>query len=197
MSRQAKAYFIEIPVVNQLATLFSRNGFYNEIQHRFHRNKQHPNNVEDIYDGQLYRNMCREGILSSPDNVSFLMNTDGIPVFKSSKVSIWPLYLIINELPYSKRMANENMIFAGLWFGEKKPAMWTFLKPHTHSFAVLEQGVDMNSPERGNFQCKGILLACSSDLPARCLLCNGMQYKWLLEMSAAWPNCANRSAWSQ
>ena len=73
----------------------------------------------------------KEGLLSCPDNVSFLMNTDGVPVFKSSKVSIWPLYLVINELNYSKRMANENMIFAGLWFGEKKPAMWTFLKPLT------------------------------------------------------------------
>ena len=40
---------------------------------------------------------------SSPDNISFLINTDGVPVFKSSKVSIWPLYLIINELPYGKR----------------------------------------------------------------------------------------------
>jgi len=104
------------------------------------------------------------------------MNTDGVPVFKSSKVSIWPLYLVIKELPYGKRMAKENMIFAGLWFGEKKPAMWTFLTPHTHSFAAFEKGVDMESPARGKFRCKGILLACSCDLPARCLLCNAMQY---------------------
>ena len=175
-SRHAKAYFIEIPVVQQLATFFSRNGFYTSIQHRFQRKKKERNNVEDIYDGLLYKKLSSEGILSSPENVSFLMNTDGVPVFKSSKVSIWPLYLIINELPYGMRMANENMILAGLWFGEKKPAMWTFLKPHTHSFATLEKGVDMESPERGKFHCKGILLSCSCDLPARCLLCNSMQY---------------------
>ena len=175
-ARHAKAYFIEIPIVQQLATFFSRSGFYSSIQHRFQREKKNRNNVEDIYDGLLYKKLASEGILSSPDNLSFLMNTDGVPVFKSSKVSIWPLYLIINELPYHKRMANENMIFAGLWFGEKKPAMWTFLKPHTHSFAFLEKGVEMESPERGKFQCKGILLSCTCDLPARCLLCNSMQY---------------------
>lgn len=174
--RHAKAYFIEIPVVQQLATFFSRRGFYTSIQHRFHREKKRKNNVEDIYDGQLYKKLTNEGILSSPDNVSFLMNTDGVPVFKSSKVSIWPLYLVINELPYSKRMAKENMIFAGLWFGEKKPAMWTFLKPHTYSFTSLEKGAEMQSPEKGTFHCRGILLACSCDLPARCLLCNSMQY---------------------
>ena len=73
-------------------------------------------------------------------------------------------------------MATGNMIFAGLLFGEKKPAMWTFLKPHTHSFALPEKGVEMESPEGGKFHWKGILLSCSCDLPARCLLCNSMQY---------------------
>ena len=68
------------------------------------------------------------------------------------------------------------MIFAGLWFGEKKPAMWTFLKPDTHSFKALEEGVEIYSPERGTFTCKGVVLACSCDLPARCIMCNSMQY---------------------
>ena len=114
-SQHAKAYFIEIPVVYQLTEFFSRNGFYSDIQYRFHRTKKHPENVEEIYDGALYKKLSgKGGLLSCPDNVSFLMNTDGVPVFKSSKVSIWPLYLVINELNYSKRMAYENMIFAGL-----------------------------------------------------------------------------------
>ena len=152
-SRHTKAYFIEVPVVQQLATFFSRGEFYSSLRHHVHREKKNRNNVEDIYDDVLYKNLWKKGILSSPDNISFLMNTDGVPVFKSSKVSIWPLYLIINELSYGKRMAAENMIFAGLWFGEKKPAMWTFLKPHTHSFALLEKGVEMESPERGKFDC--------------------------------------------
>ena len=175
-SRQSKAYFIEIPVIQQLRTFFSRDGFYNSIQYRFQRKKKHQNNLEDICDGALYQELSEKGILSSPDNISFLMNTDGVPVFKSSKVSIWPLYLVINELPYAQRMAKENMIFVGLWFGEKKPAMWTFLKPHTYSFKTLEMGVEMNSPDRGTFNCKGVVLACTCDLPARCILCNSMQY---------------------
>jgi hypothetical protein len=30
-------------------------------------------------------------------------NTDGVPIFKSSGFSIWPIFLIINELPYHLR----------------------------------------------------------------------------------------------
>ena len=43
--------------------------------------------------------------------------TDGIPVFKSSKFSVWPLYLVINELPLNKCLCSSNVILAGLWFG--------------------------------------------------------------------------------
>ena len=117
------AYFVEIPILEQLKTFFLRPAFYDDIQHRFKRTKKSRDNIEDVYDRQLYKELCAKGLLCSKDNISFLMNTDGVPVFKSSKVSIWPLYLVINKLDYRKRLSRENMLLAGLWFGEKKPAM--------------------------------------------------------------------------
>jgi len=77
------SYFIEIPIVDQLQTMFSRSGFYKDLQHRFNRKKQAQENIEDIYDGRLYRSLVRKGILSSGNNISFIFNTDGVPVFKS------------------------------------------------------------------------------------------------------------------
>ena len=61
-SRHTKAYFIEVPEVQQLATFFSRGEFYSSLQHRFHREKKNRNNVEDIYDGVLYKNLWKKGI---------------------------------------------------------------------------------------------------------------------------------------
>ena len=29
----------------------------------------------------------------------FLCNTDGVAIFKSSKCSLWPIWIVINELP--------------------------------------------------------------------------------------------------
>ena len=149
--------------------MFSRSGFYKDLQHRLNRKKQAQENIEDIY-GWLYRSLDRKGILSSGNNISFILNTDGVPVFKSSKVSIWPLYLIINELPHHKRLAKENMLFAGMWFGDKKPAMWTFLKPFHELFSKLEQGVNFSVNGIGNVTCQGVLLGGTCDLPARCLV---------------------------
>ena len=57
----------------------------------------------DIYDGRIYQHQVTNGFLKDERNISFIFNTDGIPVFKSSEYSFWPLYLLINELPYTMR----------------------------------------------------------------------------------------------
>ena len=80
-SPHTKSYFVELPIVEQLRRFFARDGFYSNVQHRFKRKKKNSNNIEDIYDGDLDKKLFNEGIPWSPDNISFVMNTDGVPVF--------------------------------------------------------------------------------------------------------------------
>lgn len=61
------------------------------------------NCYSDIYDGEVYQNQMSAGFLADKRNISVIFNTDGVPVFKSSGFSFWPLYLFINELPYKTR----------------------------------------------------------------------------------------------
>lgn len=112
--KNSVACFVEIPILEQMRSFFTRPTFYEDLQYRFKRKKELKDDIEDIYDGNLYKALLAKGIFNNGDNISFLMNTDGVPVFKSSKVSIWPLYYIINELKYGKQIARENMLFAGL-----------------------------------------------------------------------------------
>lgn len=124
------SYFIEVPIESQIKALFAKKGIEEKLKFRFIRQKKGHCNVEDIYDGQVYQKfLAGGGLLSDSHNISLLWNTDGIPVFKSSKFSVWPFYCIINELNFVERTNRENMILAGLWFGESKPSMLTFLKP--------------------------------------------------------------------
>ena len=103
------------------------------------------------------------------------MNIDGLPLFKSSKFSLWPMYFVINELPYKLRIRTENMIISGLWFGESKPNMNVFLQP---IFIDLESnGVEVKSPSvTAPFISKAIVLAGTCDLPAKSLI-NSIQFK--------------------
>lgn len=56
-----------------------------------------------ICDGKLYKELCASDTVQEGSIISFTFNTDGIPVFKSSKSSFWPLFLTVNELPYRIR----------------------------------------------------------------------------------------------
>ena len=101
------------PIIQQLREFGKRLGFHSKLQHRFTWKKYNQNNIEDIYDVEVYkRHFTSGGILSLQDNISFLWNTDGVPLFKSSKVSIWPNFVVTNELEPILRFQNENMIFA-------------------------------------------------------------------------------------
>ena len=91
--------------------------------------------------------MSSDGILTVHKNLSVTWNVDGVPLFKSSKFSLWLMYYFINELPYKLWTLKENSIFAGLWFGETKPNMSVFLKPIVTELIKLESyGIIVKSP---------------------------------------------------
>ncbi|XP_075539183.1 uncharacterized protein LOC142573828 [Dermacentor variabilis] len=69
------------------------------------------------------------------NDVTLTFNTDGVPLFESSNASMWPLLLMVNELPYKERV--QSLLLAGLWFGTGKPSMNTFLIPFVKTMNEL------------------------------------------------------------
>lgn len=57
------------------------------------------------------------------------LSTDGVPLYKSSSVSIWPVYFVILNLAAEIRMKAENIILCGTWVGPTKPKMNLLLEP--------------------------------------------------------------------
>ncbi|XP_070549336.1 uncharacterized protein [Ptychodera flava] len=96
----AMAYFVLHSCISQIRTMFKRKSFANHVRsHRFDHYAKSDDHIKDVYDGQNYKSLFRKGFLSNENNLSFAMNTDGVAIFKSSRVSMWPVYLMINELP--------------------------------------------------------------------------------------------------
>ena len=68
---------------------------WSHLQSRFEREQD--SDIRDVMDGNEYqKHRC---FLSEPGNVSLLLNTDGVSMFRSSTISLWPIWLVINELP--------------------------------------------------------------------------------------------------
>lgn len=183
------SYFVELPFLNQLEEMYKRDGFYDSLQHRFFRQVP-PDTVDEVYDGNIYKQRAEPGdFLASTSNISLGWYSDGVPVFKSSKVSMWPLYLTINELPFELRMKRENILLAGIWFGPKKPAANYFLREFLEIFATFfNNGYQMYCPGRRDaINVKGLLLFGACDLPAKAEFLNLVQFNG----KYGCPNCLN------
>ena len=81
------------------------NGFYEALVQNMDKYRAQAKRgvYTDIYDGSVYQQLMLNKYTDSPSNISVIFNTDGFPVFRSSGFAFWPLYLLINELPYQMR----------------------------------------------------------------------------------------------
>ena len=134
-------YFIEVALDRQLESLYKRPGFYNKLLKRKDLNED-IDCYRDIYDAQIYKELCNNNVLSDDKNISFMWYSDGVSIFNSSKFNIWGFFLVINDLPYNERYKLENVLLVSLWFGDKKPVPNIFLEPIKNSFRKLYKGME-------------------------------------------------------
>lgn len=121
-------YFLTLNLQSQLKYLFQNPLVQPHLGHRHNRRKMNENNIEDVYDGELYKQLSAPGkILDCDHNFSYIINTDGCQASDSSPVTVWPVFLKINELPLKIR--NKNIVLAGIWVDKEKPTINTFLQP--------------------------------------------------------------------
>ena len=60
---------------------------WSHLQSRFEREEH--SNIDDVVDGTEYQKHAH--FLSEPGNVSLLLNTDGVSLFKSPNISLCPI----------------------------------------------------------------------------------------------------------
>ena len=61
---------------------------------------QDDNKMRDIHDGDVVKHLMeRNEFLSAEQNTGLVLCSDGVPVFKSSKGSLWPVYIMVTSIP--------------------------------------------------------------------------------------------------
>eukprot|EP00731_Ephydatia_muelleri_P011483 Em0006g377a len=133
--------FLMCNIEQQIENLLSVPITWQAIQSRFtHSTKD--STISDIYDGIAYTVHSQPGGFLSreyPANLSFTLSTDGVKVFKLSVSEVWPVWLVVNELPPYMRYSKKHVMLAGLWFSKDKPTMSTYLMPLMNKFNVLHE----------------------------------------------------------
>ncbi|XP_022101244.1 uncharacterized protein LOC110984916 isoform X2 [Acanthaster planci] len=168
-------FFVTTNLRSQIKSLFELPDIARNLTYRYTRIKCRQDGIEDIYDGEIYKMMSRPGQpLANEKNFSYSFNSDGTPIFKSSKYSLWPIYLMINELP--PRMRRDNLIVAGVWFGKSEPKMNIFLEKFvTEANLLITEGISWkNNGQFVHSELYGI--SCNVDAPARATMKNTVQF---------------------
>ena len=92
--------------------------------------------IRDIWDGMEYRKFVDSGFLGrdNPGNVTLTLNTDGVAVYRSSSTTLWPIWLMINELPPTQRCLN----YINLHFPLNDPEFLTVVVSlHVHVLSLI------------------------------------------------------------
>lgn len=122
--------------------------------------------INGVRKGEMYQTLPN----FTTNDISLLWNCDGIPMFKSSSFSLWPIRCVINELQPNVRF--KNIILAGVWFGRGKPDMSTYLKQFVDDILKINShGVQWMHPlTKTTVVSKVFPIICSCDAVARCVL---------------------------
>lgn len=165
--KEARNYFLHLPLKNQISQLMNNGHVYQSLRKEC--------DESDVINGRAYRKLLEEKVISKND-ITLQWNTDGVKIFKSSKVSLWPIQVAINELPYHSR--RQYMMLTGLWCGSSKPIMKLFLKPFVDELIELhEVGMICATPQTAELiTVKVHTILASVDSVARPMLQNMKQY---------------------
>lgn len=167
--QRSGSLFVYISLKEQLRYLLSGPLFY-----KLQRNGNY-GGISDVTSGQVYKALLEKEIVNNFD-ISVQCNLDGVSTFKSSKMSMCPIQIAVNELPYRDR--KDNIILTGLWCGKEKPVMDIYLRPFIDELKDLhENGINClpaNFDEPVNIKVHTFL--SSVDSVARCILQNINQF---------------------
>jgi len=156
--------FYYYPIAEQLQHLLLMSNVYNQMQHQRDINKENFNATEY---GRILNSEFGEFF-------TMILNIDGV-VTKNKHISLWPLTIMINEIPLPNRRYSEFIILGGVLPALKHPSnklFQTVTKIIYEQCAQLETGVKFFIPDVGEKLIKFFLIASCTDKPAQALLTN-------------------------
>ena len=164
-SSKNKSFFMTADLTSQLKNILIKPDLWGSIQENAERKTT---TITDITDGEAYLLLKKEGnFLYNKNNITLTLFTDGVPLFKSSGVCMWPVYLLINEVPRNQRFRKKNMLLWGVWQGTGKPMMTAFLKELIKDLSILYTEGLTFSVGNTEITSRVMLIVATMDLQAR------------------------------
>lgn len=156
-------FVVKIPLAQQIKYLLNK--YSDQIVSYSNRKKNE--NISDIDNGLVFKMVSDE----HPDCMilSFTINSDGAPAYKSSKTSFWPVHMYANFLPPNLRFKAENILLYLLYVGENKPDLTELFNPLAQEIEFLQKNPMQFLHDGEVHKCMVLVMLSAFDLPARAM----------------------------
>lgn len=137
------------------------------------RQKTH-DRLNQITDGRIIQKLrTLLNVLYPVHHLSYGLFIDGVSIWKSGSTSLFPVYLLINELNINERYNLKNMFCEGIIMQDSKPTYSTIL----HPMMILlqnhfEKGVTITLRDDDSINLRGVVVDVLLDMGERGPLLN-------------------------
>ena len=156
--------FHNFSITDQIQQILLNNSKVNLL----HQNRS--TSMSNIHDGAIFRSI--RDVNPNPI-ITLTMNFDGVQLSKESQSSVWPILLVMNELPAKIRFNIENVILARIWPGHKKPSrdqMRLLYRPFIGELRCLENGHIFHVSDDQKVTVSVYLIAACCNKPAQAIV---------------------------
>ncbi|XP_037504319.2 uncharacterized protein LOC119379180 [Rhipicephalus sanguineus] len=169
-------FYVSLPLRQQLASILSTQEVAVALRDRLNEiddcsSRSEGDEMGDITDGKGYLAMRQK---LKKNDLSLTFNSDGSPLFKSSKYAIWPVQVIINELAPHHR--NRRVVTTTLWYGQSHPQMELLMGSFVQELEHLAQNGITWTDGTSSVTSQVYLFSCCADAPARAIMQNMRQF---------------------
>ncbi|XP_043466102.1 uncharacterized protein LOC122500978 isoform X2 [Leptopilina heterotoma] len=184
LSMSSTNYFISVDLEYQLKLLLKNKDVKRSLIKYSKKIRENVNDslnlIRDVYDGQLYKKVIN--FFNKNSNSSFTItlsfNTDGAPIFHSSKKSFWPIQCFINELP--PKLRYKYPLLCALSIDNREP-LPTQMQYFMHKFVdqslhLMNEGFHCTDLNDQDMIIKVVPLLCCVDSVARAVIQNRVQF---------------------
>lgn len=141
--KTSKVKFVTFNVESELNEVLERN----KDNLIFQRAKLDDFPIRDVFDAEWNRKIYAE----VGEFISLFMSTDGVQAFNSTKNSLWPIFVIVNNIAPHLRFRMENIICLGFFYGNNLN-MVEYLESFAKDLDAINSGNGMYTKDHQNLK---------------------------------------------
>lgn len=132
-----------ISIIERLKLQFKNSERSKELLYRYNYTNNiedlNHNDIGDVFDGLLYRELLAEGYFSDKRDIAFTASCDGYQIFRQRTDDCWVFLFLNNNLPQESRVKKENLMITLIVPGPRQPQDFnSFLHPLIQEMKTLQ-----------------------------------------------------------